>query len=171
MIKTEENSLQEASVRWQFSNLSENHMDGKMKTFPTPRLLAYLQMTESKARVDSPSCVNHMKEHEREQDAPTTCLRAKTGKQVSAQVHSHHSLLSIVPNEQKCLTRETYDNLCRKHFGCFKVTHSMLAPLSRSSLSERSRYVRDWLTWRVRNKSAHCWVAAEQNPSLWHKQK
>lgn len=62
---------------------------------------------------------------------------------------------------------ETYDNLCRKHFGCLRVVHSNLTSSSRSSLAMRSRHFRDWLILRAKEKSFHCWVMLEQDPNLW----
>ena len=65
--------------------------------------------------------------------------------------------------------RGTYDNFCRTHFGCLRVKHSNLTPSSRNSLAVRSRHFRDWLTLSAEEKSAHCRVVSEQDPSLWDK--
>lgn len=60
----------------------------------------------------------------------------------------------------------TYDNFCRKHFGCLRVVHSNLTPSSRSSLAVRSRHLRDWLIPRAKEKSSHFWAASQQDPNL-----
>lgn len=57
----------------------------------------------------------------------------------------------------------TYNSLCRKHLGCLRVVHSILALSSRSSLAVRSRHFRDRLASRAKEKSAHCWVVSEQD--------
>ena len=65
--------------------------------------------------------------------------------------------------------RGTYDNFCRTHFGCLRVKHSNLTPSSRNSLAVRSKHLRDWLTLSAEERSAHCRVVSEQDPSLWDK--
>lgn len=63
----------------------------------------------------------------------------------------------------------TYDTLCSMHFGSFQILHRSLALLSKRLLFVRSRYIRDWLTFRTGKKSSHFWAAVEQDPRLWKK--
>lgn len=62
--------------------------------------------------------------------------------------------------------QETYDNLCRKQFGCLSVAHSSLTPSSQSSLAVRSRNCRDWLLLRAKENSSHCGRMSRQDPNL-----